>query len=276
MKRRAGTRAASADIIDLTADVPAPDPDEPPLKKFRALFEESDPARQTQTQTQQEGATQTQAGARALLPTLAEEEEESTTQTQTQTQTQSARSQRLKRKGRTAEGDPDADVEMVDSTAPPSKRRAVEGTDAVQPSQAQPPARATSKPPSRPTSKSTETHKKPSGAAPGQPDTDEAFLKAVASTKRGKRAEDTFDREFNNLRISRPELEAAPERDAWAVLDDFGGDDRDERANFMDIVELDVPERTRGPALLRGDEERADWAGRPDFKKFKKVVALIV
>ncbi|EPS98827.1 hypothetical protein FOMPIDRAFT_90487 [Fomitopsis schrenkii] len=67
---------------------------------------------------------------------------------------------------------------------------------------------------------------KPSGAAP---DTDEVFLKAVALTKKGKRTEDTFDREVNNLRISRPELEATPERDAWAVLDKFG-DDRDVRA----------------------------------------------
>lgn len=159
---------------------------------------------------------------------------------------------------------------MADGTAPPSKRRAIEGTDAVQPSQTQGPARGSSKPPSHTAHKSTDPTKKPSGAAPGQPDTDEAFLKAVASTKRGKRAEDTFDREFNNLRISRPELEAAPERDAWAVLDDFG-DDRDVRGNFMLIVELDVPERPRGPALRRGDEERADWAGRPDFKKFKKV-----
>ncbi|EPS94285.1 hypothetical protein FOMPIDRAFT_1063265 [Fomitopsis schrenkii] len=275
LKRRAGTRAASADIVDLTTEPPAPDPDEPPLKKFRALFEESDPARQTQTQTQQEdGVTQTQ-GVRAPLPTLAEEEEESTTQTQTQTQ--GVRSQRLKRKARTPDGEADADVEMADGTAPPSKRRAVGGTDAVQPSQTQAPARGASKPPSRtapkPASKSTETEKKPSGAAPGKPDTDEAFLKAVASTKKGKRAEDTFDREFNNLRISRPELEAAPEREAWAVLDDFG-DDCDMRGNFMLIVELDVPEKPRSAAQLRGDDGRADWAGRPDFKKFKKKSAV--
>ena len=37
-------------------------------------------------------------------------------------------------------------------------------------------------------------------------DTDAAFLQALASTKRGKRREDDFDREFNNLRISKPEI----------------------------------------------------------------------
>ena len=93
---------------------------------------------------------------------------------------------------------------------------------------------------------------------------------AVASTKRGKKHEDEFDREFNNLRISKPDLQREETEKAWAVLDDFG-DDRDVRGNFMVVVELDVPERPRGPALRRGDEERADWAGRPDFKKFKKV-----
>ncbi|TFY51930.1 hypothetical protein EVJ58_g10303, partial [Rhodofomes roseus] len=89
------------------------------------------------------------------------------------------------------------------------------------------------------------------------------------STKKGKRTEDTFDREFNNLRISKPELEKAQERDAWAVLDDFG-DDRDLRGNFMVIVEMQVPDKPRRLALVRGDEGRTDWAGRPDFKKFKK------
>lgn len=194
-----------------------------------------------------------------------EEEEEGTTQTQTQ----GVRSQRLKRKARAPDGD--ADIEMADSTAPSSKRRAVESADTVQP---QAPVRAASKPPSRrapkPASKSTESHQRLTGAAPGKPDTDEAFLTAVASTKKGKRAEDTFDREFNNLRISRPELEAAPERAAWSVLDDFG-DDSNMRGNFMVIVELDVPEKPRSAALRRGDDGRADWVGRPDFKKFKKV-----
>ncbi|EPS98825.1 hypothetical protein FOMPIDRAFT_1061059 [Fomitopsis schrenkii] len=119
LKRRAGNYAASADIVDLTAEPPAPDPDEPPLKKFRALFEKSNPARPTQTQTQQgEGVTQTQ-GVHAPLPTLAEEEEES--MTQTQTQTQGVRSQRLKRKVRTPDGEADADVEMADHPGPSAR-----------------------------------------------------------------------------------------------------------------------------------------------------------
>ncbi|KAH9916442.1 uncharacterized protein B0H18DRAFT_1038437 [Fomitopsis serialis] len=276
LKRRAGTHAATSDIIDLTADAPAP---EPPLKKFRALFEQSDPDRVTQSgslQTQLDSVTESEsmltqvAGGATRLAAVAEEEEESArgvTQGAGPSAGTQAQSQGVKRKGRAG----DEDVEIEDEAAPASKRRAVEGADAVQPSQTQaaakPPSRAASKPPSKPNQ--TQKTEKASGAAPGKPDIDEAFLKAVASTKKGKRAEDTFDREFNNLRISKPELEQAQERDAWAVLDEFG-DDGDLRGNFMVIVEMEVHEKPQRPALVRGDEERADWAGRVDFKKFKK------
>ncbi|TFY50617.1 hypothetical protein EVJ58_g10969 [Rhodofomes roseus] len=69
LKRRAGTLAAKSDIIDLTSDAPA-EADEPPLKKFRALFEQSDPERvgqsgslETQMTTQGESVTESEAVA---------------------------------------------------------------------------------------------------------------------------------------------------------------------------------------------------------------------
>lgn len=110
-----------------------------------------------------------------------------------------------------------------------------------------------------------------SGAEPGKPDRDEAFLKAVASTKRGKKQEDPFDREFNNLRISKPDLQSERASEDWAVLADFG-DDSGLRGNFMVVVEMEVSRRQNSRRdAIKTTGSRSDWEGRPDFKKFKKV-----
>ena len=106
-----------------------------------------------------------------------------------------------------------------------------------------------------------------SGAAAGKPDTDNEFLKAIASTKRGKKTEDVFDREFNKLKISKPEVEKRDPEEEWAVLAEFG-DDSGLRGNFMTVVEMDVFRRDgRGQAR----EPLREWDGKPNYKKFKKV-----
>lgn len=105
---------------------------------------------------------------------------------------------------------------------------------------------------------------------PNQPtrqlDTDQAFLTAVASKKRGKKGEDEFDREFNKLRISKPDIHGGQEED-WAVLGDFDNDVRNTRGNFMVVMEVDIYRdgrpRETAPA-------RRDYDGKPNFKKFKK------
>jgi hypothetical protein len=149
-------------------------------------------------------------------------------------------------------------VDIGDVTV--TKKRAVEDVNAVQPSTRSgskpPPAAVVGKP-------GLKTHK--TGAAPGKPDTDAAFLKALASTKRGKKAEDQFDRQFNQLKISKPGLDK--EEEEWAVLEDFG-DDRNVRGNFMVVVEMEVFRKEGGRP---GGEVSVDWGQRPNFKKFKKV-----
>jgi hypothetical protein len=194
----------------------------------------------------------------------------------------------------------DSDEDMADAHESP-KKRAIENTNAVEPSEDAPTQPPTSKaptskaPPSKsalpqsaafktpaskpPTSKAPLSPVKASapsspaknrGAEPGKPDTDAAFLKAIASTRKGKRTEDDFDRDFNKLRISRPgtapeePAEAEPE-DQWAILHDFG-DGNGLSGNFMTIVEMPVfrkekPQPVYNPA----------WDGKPNFKKFKKV-----
>ena len=149
------------------------------------------------------------------------------------------------------------------SAGPPSKRMAIENVSSIDRTQQSTsiPSTTAAKPPS------TLKNGSVPGAQPGKPDTDDAFLKAVASTKRGKKNEDNFDREFNKLKISRPELEREDQEDRqWAVLEDFG-DDSNIRGNFMMIVEFDAPRhRTRAP-----QERNPEWDGKPNFKKFKKV-----
>ncbi|OCH87756.1 hypothetical protein OBBRIDRAFT_795927 [Obba rivulosa] len=285
LKRRAGSaQPSSLALLGLSDDIPAymPEPAaEPAHKRFKALFDESDPDRiaaasmeeylglgsqiqQTGTSVTQSESAETQQRATRLMA-VPEEEEESGPATL-------GAGSGIKRKSQ------EEDVDMEVATQARTKRRAVENVDAVEASTPRPSSRVAEKPPSKPApSKApvpTQGHKgKPVSGADaelGAPDKDEAFLRAVASTKRGRRAEDDFDREFNNLRISKPDLVRDEQHAAWAVLDDFG-DDSNIRGNFMVIVEMEVPERTRDrPPMVRRGGGRVEWEGRPDFKKFKK------
>lgn len=287
----------------------ASDPDkiaQSAMEEYKNMFRSQSP---TQPESIAEYGT---AGSSRGLAIVLEEEEESGTIPVGRRQTQGGegRSQALKRK---ANVDEDGDIEMGEEEGVKNnKRRAVEGVDAVESTQG---TRARTKPPSssskssilKPTSSKTQAPKshssrpnstaatttttttttdtnragstKPTGAEPGKPDKDAAFLKAVASTKRGKKHEDAFDREFNNLRISKPDLDKEDElkrkQREYAILNDFGGEE-DMRGNFMVVVEMEVPERREGGFRRGGGEGvRNDWIGRPDFKKFKKVCGVL-
>lgn len=146
---------------------------------------------------------------------------------------------------------------------PPAKKRAVDNLNAVE--RSAPPAAPTS---NKPPSKVLTTDQGKQGAVAGKPDTDAAFLKAIASTKRGKKTEDAFDREFNNLKISKPGLVDNPDpEEEWAVLAEFG-DDSGLRGNFMTVVEMELYRKDDDAALQRTINHF--WDGKPNFKKFKK------
>ncbi|KAI0075005.1 hypothetical protein K474DRAFT_1647144 [Panus rudis PR-1116 ss-1] len=261
------------------------DPTQSVLEKYKSLYEESDPDRIAKTNMEDyknmftqrkeisDSLTQPESSTAATnrpsgLDVVPEEEEESTLPRSNSTYPSETPMGTLKRKTRIDDENGDVDMEDVDKPKK-SKRRAVEGGDSVQ-TQAQ----------EKPNSKQQTKSKKPqakiidnkasesTGAAPGKPDKDEAFLKAVASTKRGKKHEDSFDREFNQLRISKPDLQREQAVEEWKMLEEFG-DDGDVRGNFMVIVEMDVP-RQGGVGVYRRGEGRMEWENRPDFKKFKK------
>jgi hypothetical protein len=178
--------------------------------------------------------------------------------------------------------DEDPDVEMGhvggDDGQHARKRQALDDRNAA-------PAEPTTR---SPKSKRTERERKP-GAPVGEPDTDAEFLKAVASTKKGKRAEDNFDREFNYLRISKPKVvdsdrdQREEEEEEWRKFTDFG-DDEGLRGNFMVVLEMDVYQKrgkeNAGEGLqgTDGQTERviADkWKNQPNFKKFKQASLIL-
>ena len=268
LKRRVGTLSSSlADTRDIASQAPVAE--EPKLKKFKALYDASDPNNQSlpedQVQPPQDmlcSGTQTLTQSSALasgmvdinetrMSAIAEEEEESTMT--------SGGTRGLKRK--TPHNDDDGEMAEADHEShiadgqPKPKRKAIEHNDAIQAghSLASSNTRVTNKPLSK------------SGAPSNKPDIDAAFLKAVSSTKKGKKAEDSFDREFNNLKISIPDVQHNEQEEQWGILDDFETE-RNIRGNFMVVVEMDISSKH-----VRSGQMRPEWQEIPNFKKFKRV-----
>ena len=244
---------------------------EPPVKKFKALFDASNPERESLSSTQTEsqlrsGRTLWSGTEGPNLSVLPEEEEE---ESQMASGINSNPTPPRVSKRRLESVDEFSEMDAVErELAGNAKKRAVENVNAVERSEG-PLKPASTRAASKPPSSAIPAKKDKQGAAPGKPDTDAAFLKAIASTKRGKKAEDKFDREFNNLKISKPELEQQQEaEEEWAVLADFG-DDTGLRGNFMVVVELDVYKKDKDP---QNSVINHVWAGKPNFKKFKKVL----
>lgn len=272
LKRRTREDAPLNPILaGLEKELAEADLPQPPLKKFKALFDETDPDRISsqipsaggfmysggiieESQPYSQRRTETAQGVPSSLGAVPEEEEES----------ESAA-------GPAPPKPAGADIDMLDireSQIGASSKPASKSSKPIKPlSSTQ--AQQGSLPPEKIQGKSS------TGAAPGKPDTDAAFLKALASTKRGKKHEDNFDREFNNLRISKPDLDHEQQAEDYAVLADFG-DESNVRGNFMVILEMDVPEHRTNSRAQSSEAERPSWMGKPDFKAFKKVSDCIL
>ncbi|KDR66168.1 hypothetical protein GALMADRAFT_232674 [Galerina marginata CBS 339.88] len=257
---------------------------EPPLKKFKALFEASNPGgpepdsldlvesmdhSQTQTQTQAQNDRPFNSMGASSLAVLREEEEE--------TQSGHAVASQQRPPKRTLDSvDEDEEMEIggilapSNGSPPAAKKRAVENVNAVDRTNTAADVPSTSLgAPNKPPSTIAPSVDKQGGAPAGKPDTDAAFLKAIASTKKGKKTEDAFDREFNKLKISKPEMEQKDPEEEWGVLADFG-DDSGLRGNFMVVVEME-PYKKDGFGQHRSLPNHS-WDGKPDFKKFKKKI----
>ena len=269
------------------------------LDKYKALFDATDPDREPPSGEIESGTGASTQGARSgTLSTVPEEEQQA----------------RGTKRSRDVENGDDGDVEMLDNTADVTgsgadtsegmhraKRRALGGNTVSPPAAGAPAAVPASQPRStqtqgqgkgqttagaKPTSKAATAASKPTSSSDNKLDTDENFLKAVNSMKRGKKHEDEFDREFNQLRITKPrnvnvdaidssttakgipEAVVAP----WDTIDDFG--DIGIRGNFMVVVEMDIQ---RGASAKSAPPARIDdvthtaWTGKPNYKKFRTV-----
>ena len=188
----------------------------------------------------------------------------------------------------TLEGVHRAKRRVVDANAaPPPPRGAPASVPAPQPGSARTPAATGTKL----TTKDPSSSKPSSSSNNNKLDTDENFLKAVNSMKRGKKHEDEFDREFNQLRIAKPRkadaigssavaaaatttTKGVPEAVVapWDAIDDFG--DIGIRGNFMVVVEMDIQRGGSAkltPSARTDDAAHPEWIGKPNFKKFKMV-----
>jgi hypothetical protein len=170
------------------------------------------------------------------------------------------------------------DAEMEDAGPPPSgvrKRRAVEDVNAVGlASQAAPERERAATTPGETDAPSHPERALPDTDQEGALDSDERFLLAINSLKRGRKKEDDFDRDFNRLRISRPEPAESVQREEWDVLAEFGEDSI--RGNFMVVVEMEVAARAAKCVRRPSGQDNVLWAGRDDFKRFKKVSVCYV
>jgi len=236
---------------------------EPPLKKFKALFEESDPDRlvsnlpsesldDTQEYHTQPSPVQTDGS-------LGQEEHLHDANADGASQSGAVVEGRGKKRRAVTEDAGDGPGTAIstehEDSARPLKRRAVE----------------------RAPTTTAETQSRPSqihgGAKFGEPDTDKLFLTALASMKKGKKSEDSFDREFNNLRISKPDIQQEVREQEWDLLEGLD-DEHNVRGNFMLVMELGVYKKggSVGKGTLRTG--RIDWEGKPDFKKFRRVCSF--
>jgi len=253
LKRRAGT-AAPDSVLQSIDEVGAPNV-EPPLKKFKALFEESDPDRLAQTLPSESlGFMQESHPQPPSMP--GQEGHTFIVDVGEASQCHVVTENRGTKRRACPEGAEDGSQTFAEQggSVRPLKRRVVER------------ARSTA-----------DTHPQPSqthgGANFGEPDMDKHFLTALASMKKGKKNEDSFDREFNNLRISKPDIEREVKEQEWDLLDGLD-DEHGVRGNFMLVMELDVYKKdgSVGKEALRTG--RIDWEGKPNFKKFRKVCFL--
>jgi hypothetical protein len=109
-------------------------------------------------------------------------------------------------------------------------------------------------------------------------DRDDAFLQVVTKAKKGANQIDEFDKDFNNLKITKTKKATQAAQNATmpsgpaapinyeALVADF---DTDTTGNFIRIEKRDLIRKDKGAAQQR--VPNPDWAGRPNFKKFKKV-----
>ncbi|KIK82439.1 hypothetical protein PAXRUDRAFT_715252 [Paxillus rubicundulus Ve08.2h10] len=241
---------------------------EPPLKKFKALFDASDPDKMVvEGPRSLQAACDTDMGGSIGVTQRSE--------SLTQNESRPLRSQTAMHPRRldvVAEEEEQSGRSQVASTAPmfdrDGQRHSGDSAHRLTSESAPQEPRESLVVPD-PGGKSRSKQKKAGRGQSDLVDTDQAFLTALASKKRGKKTEDEFDREFNNLRISKPDVRRE-EEEQWEILGDFDTDVRNVRGNFMVVVDMDVFRES----CSRTTVARRSHDSRPNYKKFKKTPTI--
>ena len=258
LKRRAGT-AAPESVLQSIDELGTPSV-EPPLKKFKALFEESDPDRLALSLPSESLSVIQEPHPQPLSMSTDGSPDQGDEMSHHRPIVGSRGTKRRAGTENAEDGPVSSTPTEHENSARPLKRRVVDRA----------PRNV-----AEAHSSNLQTSQTRGGANFGEPDMDKGFLTALASVKKGKKNEDSFDREFNNLRISKPEMEREVKEQEWDLLDGLD-DEHDVRGNFMVVVELNVHKNTGsvGKGTLRTG--RIDWEGKPDFKKFRRVCFICV
>ncbi|KAH7102487.1 hypothetical protein BKA62DRAFT_699695 [Auriculariales sp. MPI-PUGE-AT-0066] len=271
--------------------------DEPPLKKFKALYEGTE---QSQALAPGEsldfGASQIPSLAQGLasLSVLREVDEEESSVIQSQAVV--SRELPLASGSHSGNAGSKRRRDEATTTEPAAKRRAV-GPSPTKPQAAKGKEKGCQAVARRNNANTPLDSQRTTGAVGGvlsaadavlPPLGSDKVLTALASKKRGRKLEDEFDREFNNLRISKPESEV--ERRIREEEDQYMDFDFDEVLKGRKCVEVreyvlrevgnDGDNVTGSFVPVRRDALdgrgkcsiwRAEWSGQQDFKKFRKV-----
>ncbi|CAG8657447.1 6579_t:CDS:2, partial [Acaulospora colombiana] len=192
------------------------------LERHRKHFEETDPERHFLSQEQDGVRTRASSVTRSLVDMVEQADLERTKALET------GISSRKRKAGATQGEGQDITSEngsLGEPKEPPAKKRMIDRTE--KPAlEALPEAEEEEEPP--PEIPKVKPKKKKEVAVV---DSDEKYLTALATWKKGRKKEDQFDREFNNLKIAKPDrlVELDVEMEAWQMMPK----DMDVRGNFM-------------------------------------------
>ena len=142
------------------------------------------------------------------------------------------------------------------------------------------PSRSTGTVPQPPTQEEFRPTQKTLPTLPENVSKDETFLKAANKVKRGSNKVDEFDMEFNALKISKPTKASIiqpttaskvrqTDEELYRLLEDM---DTSTTGNFIVIERVDMYSKDKEAAAAeRAAAADPAWAGKKNFKKFKKV-----
>ncbi|KAG8833311.1 chromatin modification- protein VID21 [Serendipita sp. 399] len=257
LKRR--DRAQASQLEDFSQN------EESLIERHRKVFEQTNPSRQTLSQISEEG--HSMSLAERVEAADRERQRALETMTQAPRKRKAQEVQEVEENGsqvpEPSQPSRARSTTPRDSREPPTKKRAIQRSGKSKLAAVQEEEEP------RTQLKNDPAKKAPKPAT--QTDRDDKYLLALASLKKGKKREDQFDRDFNSLRIAKPDRDKIDDVDIEQLAYELLPIDMNIRGNFMVCEPTIVPRQNTQVQKRR--EGNSTWLGRPDFKKFKKKIS---